>query len=118
MKTNARFSSKVRLLVGGVLNPMAAPAVTVSIISEEQANQLEYDQKDKVNSGDILNGTGKELRMQLCPNLLVAVQECKLVWVVEALIYYLSISFFMVQVEIWNPKIQQRNCQLNFATSN
>ena len=59
MKTNAKFLSKVRLLVGGVLNPMAAPAVTVSIISEEQANQLEYDQKDKVNSGDILNSSGK-----------------------------------------------------------
>ena len=66
MKTNARFLSKVRLLVGGVLNPMAAPAVTVSIISEEQANQLGYDQKDKVNSGDILNGSGKcfQLRQQ------------------------------------------------------
>jgi hypothetical protein len=39
---------------------MAAPAVTVAIISEEQANQLQYDQRDKVNSGDILNGTGKD----------------------------------------------------------
>jgi hypothetical protein len=60
MKTNTKFLMKVRLLVGGVLNPMAAPAVTVSIISEEQANHLEYHQKDKINSGDILNGTGKD----------------------------------------------------------
>merc|ERR1712008_275043 len=64
MKTNAKFLSKVRLLVGGVLNPMAAPAVTVSIISEEQANHLEYDQKDKVNSGDLLNGSGRIMESQ------------------------------------------------------
>jgi len=64
MKTNAKFLSKVRLLVGGVLNPMAAPAVTVSIISEEQANHLEYDQKDKVNSGDLLNGSGKCFQLE------------------------------------------------------
>ena len=64
MKTNAKFSSKVRLLVGGVLNPMAAPAVTVAIISEEQANQLKYDQRDEVNSGDILNCTGKCLQLE------------------------------------------------------
>merc|ERR1712012_241582 len=41
MKTNTRFTATVRLLVGGVLNVhMAAPAVSVSIVSESQANQL------------------------------------------------------------------------------
>merc|ERR1712173_134973 len=41
MKTNTRFTATVRLLVGGVLNVhMAAPAVSVSIVSESQANML------------------------------------------------------------------------------
>merc|ERR1711860_434380 len=41
MKTNTRFTATVRLLVGGVLNVhMAAPSVSVSIVSENQANQL------------------------------------------------------------------------------
>merc|ERR1712062_907651 len=52
MKTNTRFTATVRLLVGGVLNVhVAAPSVSVSIVSENQANQL-------LDSGDILNGTG------------------------------------------------------------
>jgi signal transducer and activator of transcription 5B len=65
MKTNTRFTATVRLLVGGVLNVhMAAPAVSVSIVSENQANQLLASQsntpkrKEDFNSGDILNGQG------------------------------------------------------------
>lgn len=65
MKTNTRFTATVRLLVGGVLNVhMAAPAVSVSIVSENQANQLLVSnsstpkRKEEYNSGDILNGTG------------------------------------------------------------
>ena len=41
MKTNTRFTATVRLLVGGQLNVhMASPQVSVSIISEAQANSL------------------------------------------------------------------------------
>merc|ERR1712062_628533 len=61
MKTNTRFTATVRLLVGGVLNVhMAAPAVSVSIVSESQANQLFTSAagREDFNSGDILNGTG------------------------------------------------------------
>ena len=63
MKTNTRFTSTVRLLVGGILNVhMAAPVVTVSIVSEGQANQLLLSQSETkrtdFNAGDILNGTG------------------------------------------------------------
>ena len=65
MKTNTRFTATVRLLVGGVLNVhMAAPSVSVSIVSENQANQLLVSssstpkKKEDFNSGDILNGTG------------------------------------------------------------
>ena len=65
MKTNTRFTATVRLLVGGVLNVhMAAPSVSVSIVSENQANQLLSSQsntpkrKEDFNSGDILNGQG------------------------------------------------------------
>ena len=40
MKTNTRFTATVRLLVGGVLNVhMAAPAVSVSIVSEAQVKR-------------------------------------------------------------------------------
>ena len=63
MKTNVRFTSTVRLLVGGVLNVhKAAPQVTVSIVSEQQALQLSSavtrgsHNKDDYKSGDILNG--------------------------------------------------------------
>ena len=65
MKTNTRFTATVRLLVGGVLNVhMAAPAVSVSIVSENQANQLLTSpsnipkKKEDYCSGDILNGNG------------------------------------------------------------
>jgi signal transducer and activator of transcription 5B len=41
LKTNTRFSATVRLLVGTKLNVhMSPPIVTVSIISEAQANAL------------------------------------------------------------------------------
>ena len=41
LKTNTRFSATVRLLVGTKLNVhMSPPVVTVSIISEAQANSL------------------------------------------------------------------------------
>ena len=60
MKTNTRFTATVRLLVGGILNvQMNAPSVTVSIVSEGQANQLLQDSKrTNLNAGDILNGNG------------------------------------------------------------
>merc|ERR1712079_857382 len=59
MKTNTRFTATVRLLVGGILNVhMAAPSVTVSIVSEGQANQLLLSQSETkrtdFNAGDIL----------------------------------------------------------------
>jgi len=61
MKTNTRFTSTVRLLVGGKLNVhMTPPQVRVSIISEAQANALlKNDQMNKGDqSGEILNNTG------------------------------------------------------------
>merc|ERR1719210_1053565 len=65
MKTNTRFTATVRLLVGGVLNVhMCAPAVSVSIVSESQANQLltsaagTLKKKEDYSSGDILNSQG------------------------------------------------------------
>lgn len=61
MKTNTRFTSTVRLLVGGKLNvQMAPPQVKVTIISEAQA--LALLKNDKITSGDasgeILNNIG------------------------------------------------------------
>ncbi|XP_018340106.1 PREDICTED: signal transducer and activator of transcription 5B [Trachymyrmex septentrionalis] len=62
MKTNTRFTSTVRLLVGGKLNVhMTPPQVKVSIISETQANALlksEKMAKCGEVSGEILNNTG------------------------------------------------------------
>ncbi|CAL8124206.1 unnamed protein product [Orchesella dallaii] len=62
MKTNTRFTSTVRLLVGGRLNVhMTPPQVKVAIISEAQANALlRQDKSDKPcdTSGEILNNTG------------------------------------------------------------
>ena len=65
MKTNTRFTSTVRLLVGGQLNVhMASPSVSVSIISEAQANTLlkapnqTQKRKEDYSSGEILNGHG------------------------------------------------------------
>ena len=61
MKTNTRFTSTVRLLVGGKLNVnMTPPQVKVTIISESQANSMLKN--DKVStadfSGEILNNSG------------------------------------------------------------
>jgi len=65
MKTNTRFTATVRLLIGGVLNVhMAEPAVSVSIVSESQANQLLTSaagiqkKREDYSSGDILNSQG------------------------------------------------------------
>ncbi|XP_059094074.1 signal transducer and activator of transcription 5B-like isoform X2 [Tigriopus californicus] len=65
MKTNTRFTATVRLLVGGALNVhMVAPTVSVSIVSEAQANQLlstsvtETKRKENFSSGQILNDYG------------------------------------------------------------
>ncbi|KAI4481547.1 hypothetical protein M0802_013958 [Mischocyttarus mexicanus] len=62
MKTNTRFTSTVRLLVGGKLNVhMTPPQVKVSIISESQANiQLKNGKMAKCGevSGEILNNSG------------------------------------------------------------
>jgi len=65
MKTNTRFTSTVRLLVGGQLNVhMASPNVAVSIISENQANSLltsppqSPKRREDYSSGEILNGHG------------------------------------------------------------
>ncbi|XP_015116346.1 signal transducer and activator of transcription 5B [Diachasma alloeum] len=62
MKTNTRFTSTVRLLVGGKLNVhMTPPQVKVSITSEAQANSLlKNDKMTKSGeaSGEILNNTG------------------------------------------------------------
>nr|KAF7389710.1 hypothetical protein H0235_018194 [Vespula pensylvanica] len=62
MKTNTRFTSTVRLLVGGKLNVhMTPPQVKVSIISEVQANaQLKNGKMAKCGeaSGEILNNSG------------------------------------------------------------
>ncbi|XP_065222703.1 signal transducer and activator of transcription 5B-like isoform X2 [Planococcus citri] len=60
MKTNTKFSVKVRLLVAGKLNLYKnLPQVRVSIISEQQANMLLSENKFKGDvSGEILNNTG------------------------------------------------------------
>ena len=65
MKTNTRFTATVRLLVGGQLNVhMASPNVSVSIISEAQANSLltsppqSPKRREDYSSGEILNGHG------------------------------------------------------------
>ncbi|KAB7505902.1 Signal transducer and activator of transcription 5B [Armadillidium nasatum] len=61
MKTNTRFTSTVRLLVGGKLNVnMTPPQVRVTIISECQAQSLLQTDSTMKNdaSGEILNNTG------------------------------------------------------------
>ena len=51
MKTNTRFTSTVRLLVGGKLNVnMTPPVVKVTIISEQQANSM--IKNDKLSTGE------------------------------------------------------------------
>ncbi|XP_054161736.1 signal transducer and activator of transcription 5B-like [Oppia nitens] len=61
MKTNTRFTSTVRLLVGGKLNVnMTPPQVKVTIISESQANAMIKNDKVSMGdvSGEILNNSG------------------------------------------------------------
>lgn len=65
MKTNTRFSSSVRLLVGSKLNVhLTPPSVTVFIINESQASILGTEQAtmsmahNESAAGEILNNTG------------------------------------------------------------
>lgn len=61
MKTNTRFTSTVRLLVGGKLNVhMTPPQVKVSIISEAQAKNFNKSEEISMRetSGEIVNNTG------------------------------------------------------------
>jgi signal transducer and activator of transcription 5B len=61
MKTNTRFTSTIRLLVGGKLNVnMTPPQVKVTIISEAQANSMLKNDKVSMGdaSGEILNNNG------------------------------------------------------------
>lgn len=72
MKTNTRFTSTVRLLVGAKLNVhMTPPQVKASIISESQANALLKNDKMKNNevSGEILNNVGSMEYHQVCDNI-------------------------------------------------
>ncbi|GLV38891.1 Signal-transducer and activator of transcription protein at 92E [Carabus blaptoides fortunei] len=83
MKTNTRFLSTVRLLVGGKLNVhMTPPQVKVTIISESQANALLKN--DKLGgkcgdaSGDILNNTGSMEYQQATRQLSVSFRNMQL----------------------------------------
>lgn len=83
MKTNTRFTSTVRLLVGGKLNVhMTPPQVKVTIISESQANALLKN--DKLGgkcgdaSGDILNNTGSMEYQQATRQLSVSFRNMQL----------------------------------------
>ncbi|XP_058444386.1 signal transducer and transcription activator isoform X2 [Malaya genurostris] len=60
MKTNTRFASTVRLLIGNTLNiRMSNPLVRVSIISEAQAQATQQSNKASEQScGEIMNNTG------------------------------------------------------------
>lgn len=72
MKTNTRFTSTVRLLVGAKLNVhMTPPQVKASIISESQANALLKNDKMKNGevSGEILNNVGSMEYHQVCDNI-------------------------------------------------
>ncbi|XP_020283532.1 signal transducer and activator of transcription 5B isoform X3 [Pseudomyrmex gracilis] len=81
MKTNTRFTSTVRLLVGGKLNVhMNPPQVKVSIISEHQANCLlknESLSKEQA-SGEILNNTGTMEYHQSTKQLAVSFRNMQL----------------------------------------
>lgn len=57
LKTNTRFSATVRLLVGTKLNVhMSPPVVTVSIISEAQANSLLRTPPNKKSRAEYSSG--------------------------------------------------------------
>ncbi|XP_029171422.1 signal transducer and activator of transcription 5B [Nylanderia fulva] len=82
MKTNTRFTSTVRLLVGAKLNVhMTPPQVKVSIISESQANALLKNDKMAKNgeaSGEILNNTGTMEYHQAAGQLSVSFRNMQL----------------------------------------
>ncbi|XP_022902294.1 signal transducer and activator of transcription 5B isoform X2 [Onthophagus taurus] len=82
MKTNTRFTSTVRLLVGGKLNVnMTPPQVKVTIISESQANVLLKSDKLAKNgeaSGEILNNTGTMEYQQASRQLSVSFRNMQL----------------------------------------
>ena len=82
MKTNTRFTSTVRLLVGAKLNVhMTPPQVKVSIISEAQANALLKNDKMAKNgeaSGEILNNTGTMEYHQAAGQLSVSFRNMQL----------------------------------------
>lgn len=85
MKTNTRFTSTVRLLVGGQLNVhMNPPHVKVSIISEAQANgMLKSDKmaKSVEASGEILNNSGTMEYHQVRNTIQLA--SCLKTWLFE-----------------------------------
>ena len=62
LKKDSRFTSTVRLLVGGRLNVhMNPPTVRATIISEDQARSLLKEGKSNIkneSSGELLNNTG------------------------------------------------------------
>ncbi|GAB1859956.1 Signal transducer and activator of transcription [Camponotus japonicus] len=81
MKTNTRFTSTVRLLVGTKLNVhMTPPQVKASIISELQANALLKNDKMKNGdaSGEILNNTGSMEYHQTAGQLSVSFRNMQL----------------------------------------
>lgn len=81
MKTNTRFTSTVRLLVGVPLNVhMTPPPVKVTIISESQANILLKNDKMSRGeaSGDILNNTGTMEYQQSSRQLVVNFRNMQL----------------------------------------
>ncbi|CAO1364064.1 unnamed protein product [Diamesa hyperborea] len=61
LKTNTRFATTIRLLVGGALNiKMISPNVEVSIVSEQQAQiAQQFQQKTELHSGDLMNCSGR-----------------------------------------------------------
>ena len=66
LKTNTRFSATVRLLVGTKLNVhMSPPVVTVSIISEAQANSLLRTPPNKKSRAEYSSGI-----IFFCPSIL------------------------------------------------
>ncbi|CAH1775759.1 unnamed protein product [Owenia fusiformis] len=81
LKTQARFQSNVRLLVGGNLNVhMNPPAVKASIINEEQAKALLRNDSNisGENSGEILNSQGTMEYNQATQQLSIAFRNMSL----------------------------------------
>ncbi|KAG1683305.1 Signal transducer and activator of transcription 5B [Nymphon striatum] len=81
MKTNTRFTATVRLLVGHELNVyMSPPQVTVTIISEAQANNILKNENCNKNevSGEILNNIGTMEYHQATKQLSVSFRNMQL----------------------------------------